>query len=87
MAHNDTSSQASVSNSGRTYIQSITLDDFGHVTELSSATETVTIPANNITGSGTSGSLAKFSGANTLTDGPAFNTSATAGKYLSETGS
>ena len=87
VAHNDTSSQASVSNSGRTYIQSITLDDFGHVTELSSATETVTIPANNITGSGTSGSIAKFSGANTLTDGPAVNTSATAGKYLSETGS
>ena len=87
VAHTDTSSQASVSNSGRTYIQSITLDDFGHVTELSSATETVTIPANNITGSGTSSSLAKFSGTNTLTDGPAFNTSATAGKYLSETGS
>ena len=87
VAHPDTSSQASVSNSGRTYIQSITLDDMGHVTGLSSATETVTIPTNNITGSGTSGSLAKFSGTNTLTDGPAFNTSATAGKYLSETGS
>ena len=40
-SHNDTSSQASVSNSGRTYIQSITLDTYGHVTALSSATETV----------------------------------------------
>jgi hypothetical protein len=42
ISHSDTSSQASVSNSGRTYIQSITLDGFGHVTALSSATETVT---------------------------------------------
>ena len=42
ISHLDTSSQASVSNSGRTYIQSITLDTYGHVTALSSATETVT---------------------------------------------
>ena len=40
--HDDTSSQADVSNSGRTYIQSITLDDYGHITGISSATETVT---------------------------------------------
>lgn len=42
LSHSDTSSQASSSNSGRTYIQSITLDDYGHVTGLSTATETVT---------------------------------------------
>ena len=42
ISHSDTSSQASVSNSGRTYIQSITLDTYGHVTALSSGTETVT---------------------------------------------
>lgn len=42
ISHADTSSQASVSNSGRTYIQSITLDDMGHVTGITSATETVT---------------------------------------------
>lgn len=42
ISHSDTSSQASVSNSGRTYIQSITLDTYGHVTKLTSATETVT---------------------------------------------
>ena len=42
IAHTDTSSQASSSNSGRTYIQSITLDTYGHVTALSTATETVT---------------------------------------------
>ena len=40
--HQDTSSQASVNNSGRTYIQDITLDSYGHVTGISSATETVT---------------------------------------------
>jgi hypothetical protein len=48
--HADTSSQASVNNSGRTYIQDITLDGYGHVTGITSATETVTntdtIPAN-----------------------------------------
>ena len=40
--HDDTSSQASVNNSGRTYIQDITLDTYGHVTGITSATETVT---------------------------------------------
>ena len=39
--HTDTSSQATVTNSGRSYIQSITLDTYGHVTALTSATETV----------------------------------------------
>ena len=42
ISHNDTSSQASVNNSGRTYIQDITLDTYGHVTGITSATETVT---------------------------------------------
>ena len=42
VSHADTSSQASSSNSGRTYIQSVTLDTYGHVTGLSTATETVT---------------------------------------------
>ena len=41
-SHTDTSSQASVNSSGRTYIQDITLDTFGHVTGLATATETVT---------------------------------------------
>jgi hypothetical protein len=40
-SHADTSSQASVDNSGRTYIQDITLDDYGHITGITSATETV----------------------------------------------
>ena len=42
LSHADTSSQASVDNSGRTYIQDITLDTYGHVTGITSATETVT---------------------------------------------
>tara|TARA_R100000900_G_scaffold108398_1_gene84128 strand:+ start:457 stop:1614 length:1158 start_codon:yes stop_codon:yes gene_type:complete len=37
--HDDTSSQASVNNSGRTFIQDITLDTYGHVTEITSATD------------------------------------------------
>ncbi len=40
LAHADTSSQASVDGSGRTYIQDITLDTYGHVTGLATATET-----------------------------------------------
>ena len=39
VSHADTSSAASVNNSGRTYIQDITLDTFGHITAISSATE------------------------------------------------
>lgn len=39
--HSDTSTQVSVNNSGRTYIQDITLDGFGHITGITSATETV----------------------------------------------
>ena len=42
LSHTDTSTQASVSNTGRTYIQSITLDTYGHITAISSGTETVT---------------------------------------------
>ena len=41
VAHSDTSTQASSNNSGRTYIQDVTLDTFGHVTGLATATETV----------------------------------------------
>jgi hypothetical protein len=41
-SHTDTSSQASSDNSGRTYIQDITLDTYGHITGLATATETVT---------------------------------------------
>lgn len=38
ISHADTSSQASVNNSGTTFIQDITLDAYGHVTGIGSAT-------------------------------------------------
>ena len=37
VAHDDTSSQSSVNNSGNTFIQDITLDGFGHITAITSA--------------------------------------------------
>lgn len=47
--HQDTSTQASSNNSGRTYIQDITLDTYGHVTGLATATETVVNTDTNTT--------------------------------------
>jgi hypothetical protein len=41
LAHADTSSQTSVDNSGNTFIQDITVDGFGHVTSLASATVSI----------------------------------------------
>ena len=40
-AHPAVSTSGSSTNSGRTYIQSITLDEFGHITNISTATETM----------------------------------------------
>ena len=62
--HDDTSSQASVNNSGRTFIQDITLDTYGHVTGITSATDsdthvgdiTAVVAGTNLTGGATSGS-------------------------------
>ena len=41
LSHADTSSQGDVNNSGNTYIQDVTLDTYGHVTSLTSATTTL----------------------------------------------
>jgi hypothetical protein len=41
LSHADTSSQGSVNNSGNKYIQDVTLDTYGHVTSLTSATTTL----------------------------------------------
>ena len=41
-SHSDTSSQGSINLSGRSYIQDLTLDTYGHVTGYAYATETVT---------------------------------------------
>jgi len=68
ISHADTSSQASVNNSGRTYIQDITLDTYGHVTGINSATETVVntdttySAGNGISLSGTTFSVSAGSG-------------------------
>ena len=55
VSHSDTSSQSSSNNSGRTYIQDITLDTYGHVTGIATATETVTNTDTNTTYSAGSG--------------------------------
>jgi len=50
--HSHTSSQGSVNNSGSTFIQDITLDGFGHVTGITSATAGGTsVPGQTATGS------------------------------------
>lgn len=38
VSHSDTSNQSSVNNSGRTVVQDITLDGYGHITNINSAT-------------------------------------------------
>ena len=43
ISHTDTSSQASVNNANNDFIQDITLDDYGHITAITSATATDTI--------------------------------------------
>ncbi len=54
-SHGATSSQPSVNNSGRTFIQDITLDAFGHVTGLVSATDSDTYVGTVTSVSGTGG--------------------------------
>ena len=51
ISHADTSSQASVNNSGNTFIQDITLDTYGHITSIvSAAANTLTVTASDFTG-------------------------------------
>lgn len=76
--HADTSSQASVTASGRKYVTGVTLDTYGHVTGLTTGTETVTdTGATSITTSGdgnavTSGSYDSSTRKITLTKGNSF---------------
>ena len=51
-AHPNISAASSSNNSGRTYIQDITLDSNGHVTGLATATETVTNSFRTVTAGG-----------------------------------
>lgn len=55
VTHPSISAAASSNNSGRTYIQDITLDDNGHVTGIATATETVTDTNTTYTGDGNYG--------------------------------
>lgn len=56
VSHADTSAQASVNNSGRTFIQDITLDTYGHVTGIVSATDADTFTG-TVTSVATGGGL------------------------------
>ncbi len=60
--HHDTSSQASVDNSGSTYIQDVTLDTYGHVTALTSAA----IPTLNQDTTGLAGTVTALATARTI---------------------
>tara|TARA_R100000951_G_scaffold110606_1_gene108728 strand:- start:196 stop:1362 length:1167 start_codon:yes stop_codon:yes gene_type:complete len=76
ISHDDTSSQSSSNNSGRTYIQDISLDTYGHVTGLETATETVVNTDTNTTysaGSGLGLSGTTFSHSNTSSQGSVNN--------------
>jgi hypothetical protein len=71
IAHTDTSSQASVTANGRTYITGVTLDTYGHVTALTTGTETVVdtnttyaISAETVTG----GANLRLTGSDASTD-------------------
>lgn len=59
ISHDDTSSQASVNNSGTTIIQDVTLDGFGHVTALGSVDISTALDALyvNVTGDTMTGAL------------------------------
>jgi len=54
--HDDTSSQASVNNSGSNFIQDITLDTYGHVTAITSAAAAGGDPYVNVNSTGTAAS-------------------------------
>ena len=80
ISHDDTSSQSSSNNSGRTYIQDVTLDAYGHVTGLATATETVVNTDTNTTysaGSGLGLSGTTFSHSDTSSQGSVNNSGST----------
>lgn len=79
LAHDDTSSQASLTASSRTYVTGVTLDTFGHVTGLTTATETVTDTTYSATGNGLDLAGTVFSHADTSS---LSNTSNTGRTYI-----
>lgn len=73
LSHTDTSTQSSVNNSGNTVIQDVTLDTYGHVTALGSAT--IIAPTTN----GTTGYVLTSNGTSTPTWAEASGGGATGG--------
>jgi len=67
VGHGNTSSQSSVNNSGRTFVQDLTLDDFGHVTGITSAVDTDSQvgTVTNFTVTTDSGSAARYTSGTT----------------------
>ena len=63
----------------------IKINAIGQITGYGSAVTIPTIPSNNVTGSGTSGYLVKWNGANSITNGPQLGSSTTT--YLRNDGS
>ena len=85
--HADTSGQASVTASGRKYITGVTLDTYGHVTGLTTGTETVTdtnqkVKAGNVT-FGASDEVSFVAGQNVTVTGNASNKTVTIGANFS----
>ena len=79
ISHADTSTQASVNNTGGNYIQDVTLDGFGHVTALTSTQ----VAYANVSGTPTIGDATITISAGTgLTTGGNFTTNATANKTI-----
>ena len=74
ISHADTSSQASVNNANNDFIQDITLDDYGHITAITSATATDTITQiREDNGSYRTGSITLQSGTNVTITEPSTN--------------
>ena len=72
-AHPSVSAASSSNNSGRTYIQDILLDSFGHITGITTATETVVDTNNFTTGATTNGTTGLITF--TKNDGGTYTTS------------
>ena len=77
LAHDDTSNQASLTASSRTYVTGVTLDTFGHVTGLTTDTETVTDTTYSASGNGLDLTGTAFSHADTSTLGSTSNSGRT----------
>lgn len=75
IGHTDTSSLANLVASGRTYVTGVTVDTFGHVTALTTGTETV-VNTNTIYGisgeTGTGGANLRLTGSDASTDNVLF---------------